>query len=190
MDHPSHSEHCSCGHHHHNHNTGHENIFKKWIITLIIVAGIIFLLKPFIVRQMLARSSSYYSYFLYGETVRICKNIIFIDKSNLRAWKMLGYAYRETGDIQKSAEAFEKAFKLNPKDKGAIFDLATAYYNKKQYIEAAKYFEMLIENGPDKTGSLNINVLDYYKSSLAMLEKCRTESGQNFPSEKTSDEKH
>ena len=103
---------------------------------------------------------------------------------------MLGYAYRETGDIQKSAEAFEKAFKLNPKDKGAIFDLATAYYNKKQYIEAAKYFEMIIENGPDKTGSLNINVLDYYKSSLAMLEKCRTESGQNFPSEKTSDEKH
>ncbi|MFA7074901.1 MAG: tetratricopeptide repeat protein [Endomicrobiaceae bacterium] len=189
MNYTSHSECCSCGHHH-DHNESHLNILKKWILLLVIVTVILFFLKPFIISQMLARSSSYYGYFLYDETARMCRKVVFIDKDNIRALKMLGYAYRGAGDMQKSADAFEKVFKLNPKDKGAIFDLATAYYSCKRYSEAYKYFEMIIKAGPDKTGSLNINVLNYYNSSLTMLEKCRIKSGQNLFSEKKSDEKH
>lgn len=184
MDHTVHSECCSCGHHHHDHNVSYANILKKWILLPVIVTVILFFLKPFIISQMLARSSSYYGYFLYDETARMCRKVVFIDKDNLRAWKMLGYAYRETGDMLKSADAFEKAFKLNPKDKGTVFDLGTAYYYCKRYQEAYECFEMIIKAGPDKTGSLNINVLDYYKSSLAMIEKCRTESGKIFSSGK------
>jgi len=147
---------------------------------VLIVVPLLFLLKPFIAQQMLVRAASYFSCASYDEVIRVCRKIIFIDKNNAKVWSSLGYAYREKGDIGKALTAYEKVYSLNPNDREANFDLGMIYFSKKEFAKAMPYFEYIRNKGPDNGNSLGVNLLNYHRSALAMLEECFKALGDNF----------
>lgn len=174
MEHKTHSEGCACGHEHHHQSTG---FAIRWLMSVFIVSGLLFLLRPFLAQQMLVRVSSYLTSPLYNDAVRVCKKIIFIDKNNLQAWSSLGYAYKENGQIDKAITAYEKVFSLKPEDKGACFDLGMAYFSKKEIGKALPCFERIRNDGPDRDKSLTVDILNYHRCALTVLKECYMQLG-------------
>jgi len=176
MEHKTHSEKYTCGHGHDRHLS---NIVFRWPLSLLIIAGLLFLLRPFLAQQMLVRAASYFSCSSYDDAIRICKKIILIDSKNIRAWTSLGYAYKEQGNIDKAIETYERVYTLNPKDRGSAFDLGMAYFSKKEYLKALPYFERIRNDGPEKDNSLGVDILNYHRSSLTVLKECYQQLGDS-----------
>jgi tetratricopeptide (TPR) repeat protein len=176
MEHKTHSEQCACGHGHERHSM---SIAVRWLISLFIVTGFLFLLRPFLAQQMLMRAASYFSCSSYDEVVRICKKIVMIEANNLRAWTSLGYAYKEKGDIDAAIKAYERAFALNPRDRRSAFDLGMAYFLKNDYQRVLTYLELIRKQGPEKDNSLTIDIPNYHRSALTMLKECYKQLGNS-----------
>lgn len=162
-------EKCTCGNIHHHHSGG---LFKRCLVSALIVLSLLFLVKPFMAQQMLLRAAAYFSCASYDEAIRVCKKIIFIDSNNAKAWSSLGYAYREKGDIENALGAYKKVYSLKPDDSGANFDLGMVYFSKKEFSKAVPYFEYIRGKGHDGSSSLGINLVNYHRSALTMLEEC------------------
>jgi len=178
-------EKCTCGHEHHRHQSG---LFERWLLSLCIVVALLFLIKPFMVQQMLLRVASYFSCASYDEAVRICKKIIFIDSNNTKAWSSLGYAYREKGDFDKALAAYQKAYSFKPDDRGANFDLGMVYFSQKEFSKAIPYFEYIRNKGKEGSNSLDVSLFDYHYNALTMLEECFRALGADAKSRQVKQE--
>ncbi len=174
IEHKIHSKECACGHEHHYRSA---SFTVRWLMSVFIISGLLFLLRPFLVQQMLVRVSSYLTCASYNDAVRVCKKIIFVDKNNLRVWSSLGYAYKESGQIDKAITAYEKVFSLKPEDKSACFDLGMAYFSRKEIAKALPYFKRIRSAGPDSGGSLEVVILNYHRGALIMLKECYQQLG-------------
>ena len=170
----THTKECACGHEHPRHGVG---FTARWLISTLIVTGLLFVLKPFLAQQMLVRVSSYLTGASYDDAIRVCKKAIFVDKNNLKAWLSLGYIYRQNGRIDKAIAAYERAFALNPEDKRVCFDLGMAYFSRKEITKAIPYFERIRSKGPDKSRTLVLDIINYHRSALTMLSQCYRQSG-------------
>jgi len=160
---------CSCGHlHDHNRRT---RIALRWSLSLTFIALSFIVMRPFIVKQLLSRASSYMTCELFNDAIRSYEKAVFIDKKNVRAWDMLGYGYKSNGDLEKSIHAYHQAIKADPKDKSASFSLGVILASEKKYKEAVPYFEQIIAFGPDEKGNV-IDIVSYHKSSLKLLASC------------------
>lgn len=174
MEQKTHSKECACGHEHHYRSV---SFTVRWLMSMFIVSGLLFLLRPFLVQQMFVRVSSYLTCASYNDAIRVCKKIIFVDKNNLRVWSSLGYAYKENGQIDKVISSYEKVFLLNPTHKGACFDLGMAYFSKQEFAKALSYFKRIRNEGPDKGKSLAVDFLNYHRCALTMLGECYKQLG-------------
>jgi len=162
-------ENCNCGHLD-DHESQH-GLALRWPLSLIFIALSFIVMRPFIVKQLLFRASSYMTCELFNDAIRSYKKVVFIDKRNVRAWNMLGYGYKSNGDLGKSIYAYQEALKVDPKDKSANFSLGVVLVSEKKYKEAVPYFEQVIAFGPDEKGQA-INIVSYHKSSLKLLVSC------------------
>ena len=160
---------CSCGHLH-DHNR-RPRIALRWSLSLTFIALSFIVMRPFIVKQLLSRASSYVTCELFNDAIRSYEKAVFIDKKNVRAWNMLGYGYKSNGDLEKSIHAYHQAIKADPKDKSANFSLGVILASEKKYKEAVPYFEQIIAFGPDEKGNA-IDIVSYHKSSLKLLVSC------------------
>ena len=156
------------------------------------------LLRSFIVGQLLIRVTSYSTSSLYGDAVRMCKKIIFIDRDNIKAWTSLGYAYMDLSRSDRAIEAFEKVLSLNPEDKGAAsFELGQVYYLRGDFAKAIGYFERVRRAGPRAAALLDADILKYrhgtlgfrslnsMQSLLGMLLKCYQQIGIQLKSQRS-----
>ena len=168
MESHCHCKECSCGHKHKHPS----DTFKRWIISLFLICLALFLLKPFLIQQLQMRANAYLSASSFQEAIRICKKINRIAPQNGQAWSSLGYAFKESHELDKAAKAYEKAYKINPKDKKGKFDLAMIFFLKKDYLKAIPYFEELRNAGPDQQGIFEFDILNFYHSSLLKLKEC------------------
>ena len=162
-------ENCNCGHLD-DHESQH-GLALKWSLSLIFIALSFIVMRPFIVKQLLFRASSYMTCELFNDAIRSYKKVVFIDKRNVRAWNMLGYGYKSNSDLGKSIYAYQEALKVDPKDKSANFSLGVILASEKKYKEAVPYFEQIIAFGPDEMGNM-IDIISYHKSSLRLLVSC------------------
>ena len=128
-------------------------------------------MRPFIVKQLLSRASSYMTCELFNDAIRSYEKAVFIDKKNVRAWDMLGYGYKSNGDLKKSIHAYHQAIEADPKDKSANFSLGVILASEKKYKEAVPYFEQIRASGPDENKDV-IDIVSYHKSSLKLLAGC------------------
>lgn len=160
---------CSCGHLH-DHNR-RPRIALRWSLSLTFMVLSFIVMRPFIVKQLLSRASSYVTCELFNDAIRSYEKAVFIDKKNVKAWNMLGYGYKSNGDLGKSIHAYHQAIKADPKDKSANFSLGVILVSEKKYKEAVPYFEQIIAFGPDEKGNV-IDIVSYYKSSLKLLASC------------------
>ena len=183
-----HSEH-TCDHDH-DHGRDSLSFVHRWLLSILIVGGLLILLRSFIVGQMLVRVTSYSANSSYSDAVRICKKIITIDKDNKQAWTSLGYAYMDMSQSDMAIPVFEKVLWLNPEDKGAAsFELGQAYYAKGDFVKTIKYFERVRSAGPRagalldadirkyRHGTLGFRSLNSMKTLLGMLLECYKQIG-------------
>lgn len=171
-----HKNNCGCGY---DHQCLEGESMRRWLFALAIIMCVFVLGRSFVVKEMLSRAAAYFTYSSYDDVIRICKKIIMLDANNLRAWTSLGYAYKEKGDIDAAIRAYEKVFTLDPQDKGAMFDLGMAFYVKKDFANALSYLERIRSLGPDTRSSTSLDIINYHRSSLSMLEECYQRLG-NF----------
>ena len=180
------SKECACDH---NHDHSQINFLTRWLLSVLMVGGIFILLRPFLIGQMFVRGTSYSAYSYYKDAIRICKNIIAIDKDNKQAWTALGFAYLDHSQVDMAITAFGKVLELDPKNKGAAsFELGKAYFLKKDYTKAIVYFEQVRSSGPRAAVLLDADMLKYrhgilgfqsvhsMRSLLGMLLECYKET--------------
>jgi len=162
-------ESCSCGHLH-EHNWW-PMLVLRWSLSLAFIALSLIVMRPFIVKQLVSRASSYMTCELFNDAIRSYEKAVFINKENVKAWNMLGYAYKSNGNLEKSIYAYHQAIKTDPEDKSANFSLGVILASEKKYKEAVLYFEQIIAFGPDEKGQ-TIDIVSYHKSSLRLLVNC------------------
>ena len=153
---------------------GHDRqprIALRWSVSLIFIVLSFIIMRPFIVKQLLSRASSYMTCELFNDAIRSYEKAVFIDKNNVMAWDMLGYGYKSNGDLGKSMSAYRQAIKADPKDKSANFSLGVILASEKKYKEAVPYFEQIISSRPDEQGMV-VDIVSYHKSSLRLLVTC------------------
>ena len=163
-------DYCSCNHLY-DHNK-RPKIILRWSLSFTFVALSFILMRPFIVKQLLSRASSYMTCELFNDAVRSYKKAVFIDKKNVMAWDMLGYGYKSNGDLKNAIYAYHQALKSDPKDKSANFSLGVIKASKKEYKEAIPYFEQIRALGPEERGPMMVDIVSYHKSSLKLLVSC------------------
>jgi len=163
-----HADGCGCDHpHDHEHSHASSSLGARWALSILIVAVLLILLRPFIVGQMLVRVASYSANSSFRDAVRICRKIITIDSNNVRAWTSLGYAYMDLSRIDLAIPAFENAVSLNPADKGAAsFELGQAYYARGDFRRAIEYFERVRGAGHRAAVLLEADILKYRHGTL------------------------
>jgi len=160
---------CSCAQLHDHHEQ--PNLTKRWLVSLTFVVLSFIIMKPFIVKQLLSRASSYMTCELFNDAIRSYEKAVFIDKRNVMAWNMLGYGYKSNGELKKSLYAYRQVIKADPKDKSANFSIGVILASEKKYKEAVPYFEKVRALGPDNN-SQAIDIASYHKSSLRLLVNC------------------
>lgn len=162
-------DHCSCSYSY-NHDK-RPRFALRLSLSLAFIALSFILMRPFIVKQLVSRASSYMTCELFNDAIRSYKKAIFIDKRNVMVWDMLGYAYKSSGDLGRSIYAYHQAIKADPKDKSANFSLGVILASENEYKEAIPYFEQIRALGPQERGPV-IDIVSYHKSSLKLLVSC------------------
>jgi tetratricopeptide (TPR) repeat protein len=158
----------------------------RWLLSVFIIAALLFFLKPLLVQLMLTRVSSYFSSYYFDDAIRISKRIVSIDKNNIEAWNSVGYAYKqkamidksaaaydkEKDDIDKSIKAYETVFSLDQKDIKVCFDIGLLYFSKKEFAKAAEYFGRVRNMAVDSGESREAGIFSYRGRALTMLQRC------------------
>ncbi|MDD5109313.1 MAG: tetratricopeptide repeat protein [Candidatus Omnitrophica bacterium] len=160
---------CSCSNSY-NHDK-RPRLVLRCSLSFAFVALSFIVMRPFIVKQLVFRASSYMACELFNDAIRSYEKAVFIDKKNVKAWDMLGYAYKSNGNLEKSIYAYHQAIKADPKDKSANFSLGVILASESKCKEAVAYFERIIAFGPDENGQ-TIDIVSYHKSSLRLLAEC------------------
>jgi len=164
-----HSDYCSCNHFHE--HIGYPRLTLRWPLSLFFISISFIVMRPFIVRQLTSRASSYMTCESFNDAIRSYKKAVFIDKRNVAAWDMLGYSYKINDDLKNAIYAYREAIKADPKDKSANFSLGVILASEKEYKEAIPYFEKIRALGPQERGPV-IDIVSYHKSSLKLLIVC------------------
>lgn len=83
---------------------------------------------------------------------------------NYRILSNLGQEYEHMGQIEKAVSTYEKALKLNPKDKKIFNNLGTLYANKGSKDNAIKYFNETLKLDPNDA-TANGNLANIYMAA-------------------------
>jgi len=80
----------------------------------------------------------------------------------------LGYYYRETGDVAKAVEYFEKALAIDPRNWPAHNFYGATLFRQGRYDEALSHFQAAMESNPfNSQGLTNIGVIEFARGNLA-----------------------
>jgi cytochrome c-type biogenesis protein CcmH/NrfG len=98
------------------------------------------------------------------------QSVVARDPKNVQAWVMLGNAYFDTGQPQKSVEAYGRALELKPNDPDVLTDQGVMYRALGQFDKAVANFEKANKTNPTHVQSLyNLGVV--YSSDLHQNDK-------------------
>ncbi|MFA5090819.1 MAG: tetratricopeptide repeat protein [Candidatus Omnitrophota bacterium] len=163
---------CGCTEKHWDNANKACEILPRWLFCILFILCSFYLFKPVIVRQLTNRAVTYISYPLYDEAVREYKKAIFLDKSNSSLYTGIAYVYRSKNDIEKAQETYHEAIRLDPGNKAAIFELGMLYFKEANFLEAAKYFNIISDLGEDDKKQTALGIVSYHHSALRMLVEC------------------
>ncbi len=150
----------------------------RWSFSVAFVILALFALKPVIVNRLISRAEVYSSYNMFNNAERECQKAIFLDGDNIRAWNLLGNAYKCRRDIANAINTYLKAININPANKIAHFRVAMIYTLDKDYNMAIPHFELIRILGPESPQALACDSFSYYHASLKMLSLCYERTGR------------
>jgi Tfp pilus assembly protein PilF len=149
MTNHNHNVQCECKEHHQQDSGQQRSFYRKWLFSALFVFVSLYVLKPFLVAQLVNRASTYISYSLYDEAIRQYKKALFFDKKNSDIYASLAYAYQSKNDTAKAKPLYQKAIELNPNNAIALLDFGMLYFKENNYKAATGYFNSVIELGPE-----------------------------------------
>jgi tetratricopeptide (TPR) repeat protein len=144
----------------------------RWPLSVLFVLVVLFALKPIIINRLISRAEAYSSNSMFNNAERECQKVIFLDGDNVRAWNILGGAYKSQGDIQNAVTTYLNAINANPANKVAHFKLAMIFTLENDYRRAIPHFELIRILGPESPAVLACDPFSYYRASLEMLSLC------------------
>jgi cytochrome c-type biogenesis protein CcmH/NrfG len=98
------------------------------------------------------------------------QSVVARDPKNVQAWVQLGNAYFDTGQPQKSVEAYDRALELRPNDPDVLTDQGVMYRALGRYDKAIANFEKANRANPSHVQSLfNLGIV--YSSDLKQNDK-------------------
>ncbi len=150
----------------------------RWSLSIVFVMLALFALKPFIINQLISRAEAYSSNNQFNNVERECQKAIFLDGDNIRAWNLLGNAYKSRGDITNAVNTYLNAINVNPANKIAHFRVAMIFTLDKNYNRAIPHFELIRIFGPESPEALACDSFSYYHASLEMLSLCYEKTGK------------
>ena len=157
----------SCDIHTHSNNI---KFVTRWIFSLIFIPVCIFLLRPFIAKQIVYRASAYKASYMYQDSIRQYKKALFLDGNNSDTWTELGGVHKITEDIEKAIGSYRKAIEVEQKNRKALYSLGmTLALKKQQYEEAKKYWDKVRELGPESAEERGRYRFSYHRLSLHSL---------------------
>ncbi len=150
----------------------------RWSLSIVFIVLALFALKPVIINRLISRAEAYSSYNMFNNAERECHKAIFLDGENIRAWNLLGNAYKSRGDVANAVNTYLKAININPANKVAHFMVAMIYAIDKNYNGAIPHFELIRILGPESPQALAGDHFSYYHASLEMLSLCYEKTGR------------
>jgi tetratricopeptide (TPR) repeat protein len=150
----------------------------RWSLSIIFIMVALFSLKPVILDRLIARAEAYSSNNMFNNVERECQKVIFLDAGNVRAWNLLGGAYKNQGDMHNAINTYLNAININPANKVAHFRVAMIFALEKDYHRAIPHFELIRILGPESPAALASDPFPYYRASLEMLSLCYEKTGK------------
>ena len=142
----------------------------KWIFSLVFIPMTIFLIRPFMAKQIFYRATSYQSCGLRSDSIRQYKKALLIDGDNADVWCSLADLHKEMGNIDEALKAYERAVVAELMSRRANYSLGmTLALYKQQYAEGMRYWERVREIGPEDADENGRYMVSYYKLSLSSL---------------------
>jgi tetratricopeptide (TPR) repeat protein len=172
----------------HEHYQGQIKPKIKWSFSLVFILTAVFLIKPFLVTQIVSRAEAYTTYGLYKDAVRQYHKALFIDSKNSDVWNRLGNSYKSLGTLSDATTAYHAAIEIDSKNRLALFNLGMILMLKKDYQNAMPYFERVARLGPEDAEYLAVYRFSQHKSSMEMLALCHQRLGQNEEAKKLLEE--
>lgn len=84
----------------------------------------------------------------HNEAVACCSKAVELSPRHVAAWYNLGIAFRDSGQIEKSADALRKTLLLDPKHESAATSLAHVLIALHRYDEAEEVFRAALDYQP------------------------------------------
>lgn len=79
----------------------------------------------------------------WREAIPLLENVIKRDEKNADAWNLLGYAYRNLGEMEKSFANYERALSINPQHRDAHEYIGEAYLQVGNLAKAEEHLRIL-----------------------------------------------
>ena len=150
----------------------------RWPLSILFVLLALFALKPVIINRLISRAEAYSSNSMFNNAARECQKVISLDGDNVRAWNILGGAYKSQGDIRNAIDTYLNAINANPANKVAHFRVAMIFTLEKDYGRAIPHFELIRILGPESPAAFACDPFSYYRASLEMLSLCYEKTGK------------
>ncbi len=150
----------------------------RWSLSIIFIMVALFSLKPVIIDRLISRAEAYSSNNMFNNVERECQKVIFLDAGNVRAWNLLGGAYKNQGDMRNAIDTYLNAINANPANKVAHFKVAMIFALENDYHRAIPHFELIRILGPELPEAFAFDSFSYYRASLEMLLLCYERTGK------------
>jgi tetratricopeptide (TPR) repeat protein len=151
---------------------------SRWFLSIVFITLALFAIKPVIVERLISRAEVYSSNNQFNNVERECQKAIFLDGGNIRAWNLLGDAYKSRGDITSAVNTYLNAINVNPANKVAHFRLGNIFATTENCNRAIPHFELIRILGPESPEDLANDSFSYYRASLKMLLPCYEKTGK------------
>ena len=158
--------------HHHTGATRLGDLVMRSAASVIFIVVVLFLLRPVMVGQMLARADAYTANGLYDDAVRQCDKALLIQSDNADAWTRLGYVQKAKGQPYAAAEAFSRAIEKDPQHEAANYERGMLHMLEEHCQLAVPYFERIRQAGPSPASANSPQAFPYHKAALDMLVVC------------------
>ena len=151
---------------------------KRFLFSAAFLFLCLFLLRPFMVNQIILRADGYLGSDIYQEAIRQYKKAALLEPENIEIRNWLAYTYRLSGDTQKSVQAYKQALEIDAQDIFANHNLGMIYALGKDFRSAKSYFLRASSIPPEQKRDAQADYDDYFRMSLLMLSFCQERLGE------------
>ena len=111
-----------------------------------------------------------------AEAIEEYKTYIKAFPNDANAYKNLGLVYKRQGDTDLALFNIEKAYTLDSSDNDIKKELALCYHQKQDYINALKFYNMVLANNPDNyellaNKALTLHAMNNYVAAIDLYKQ-------------------